>query len=81
MISVRVDMHLQAIQLHLGNFASADYKDGGMTWFTTNDADANFEVDGFYNSTDGGVTWTQTANFITLPAVDLIANVEVLSAF
>jgi len=64
-----------------GNFASADYKDAGMTWFTTNDADANFEVDGFYNSTDGGVTWTQSANFLPLPGVDLIANVEVLPDF
>lgn len=40
-----------------GRFASADYKDGGNTWVTTNDADGNFEVDNFYYSTDGGATW------------------------
>ena len=40
-----------------GRFASADYKDGGTTWVTTNDADGNFEVDNFYYSTDGGANW------------------------
>ena len=44
-----------------GRFASADYKDGGATWLTTNDADGNFEVDGFYASTDGGTTWAAKA--------------------
>ena len=64
-----------------GNFASADYKDGGLTWFTTNDANADFEVDAFYHSIDGGVNWTQTTNFLTLPTGDAVANVELLPDF
>lgn len=65
-----------------GRFASACYKDGGVNWFTTNDEDGNFEVDRLFNSTDGGATWTQTANFLPLPgAPDPISNVEIYPHF
>ncbi|MCP4412061.1 MAG: hypothetical protein GY808_05780, partial [Gammaproteobacteria bacterium] len=64
-----------------GNFASADYKDNGMTWFSTNDMDSNFEVDRLFKSTDGGVSWTQTTSFLTWPADNVISNVEIYPHF
>jgi hypothetical protein len=64
-----------------GRFASADYKDGGATWFSTNDEDGDFEVDRFFYSTDAGVSWTQSANFLQVPAGDVVANVELLPSF
>jgi len=64
-----------------GNFASACYTNGGTDWFTTNDENADFEVDRFFHSTDGGATWTQTTNFLTVPTGDAVANVEILPHF
>ena len=64
-----------------GRFASADYKDAGATWFSTNDPDGDFDIDAFYTSTDGGATWAQTAQFLSTPAGFSISNVEIYPHF
>ncbi len=54
-----------------GRFASAAHQGNFTNWLVTNDADANFVIDNFYSSTDGGATW-DLATIFDLPEPDSV---------